>query len=65
MIGWNKLGEQNPAARLTESQVIEIKKRLADGERRVLLASEYGVSTTAINRIATGKSWAHLNVEAS
>lgn len=35
--------------RLTTAQREEIRRRLADGERAVVLAAEYGVSRGAIN----------------
>lgn len=53
-------GEENPFAKLTKDQAIEIKRRRLSGERVVDLVREFGVSGFAIYGIATGKTWAHL-----
>ena len=51
-------GEKNPAAVLTEKQVLEIRERKA--ERGVDLAKEYSVSTSAISAARTGEKWGWL-----
>jgi hypothetical protein len=53
-------GERSPGHTVTLSPdaVRSIRRRLAAGERRVLLAREYGVSRSAIDEVATRKSWA-------
>jgi hypothetical protein len=53
-------GELNPAAVLTESDVVAIRRRLAAGERKYPLAAEYGVTPSNIRAIAEGRSWTHL-----
>lgn len=53
-------GERNGSAVLTEPQVIEIRRRLAEGAMQKTLAAEYNVSQLAIHKIATGKTWKHL-----
>ena len=52
-------GEQHRDAKLTGAQVLEIR---AKGESETLrsLASEYGVSKGAIQKILDGKSWRHI-----
>jgi hypothetical protein len=52
-------GEDNPCARLTEQQVIEIRHRYRRGNG-LQLAREYGVSGAAISLIVNGKMWAHV-----
>jgi len=52
-------GESNHNSKLTEADVIEIRKRLANGERHKDIAASYGVSRTAISDI-NGRSWKHL-----
>jgi hypothetical protein len=52
-----KPGEENPAAKLKSSQVIEIRKRLKAGERLVVLAEEYGVSKSLISAIKNRHNW--------
>jgi predicted DNA-binding protein YlxM (UPF0122 family) len=58
-----KLGEDNIKAKLTESQVIEIKQLLVEGTSQYKIAELYGVTRTTVADIQHGKSWAHLNVE--
>lgn len=53
-------GEQSPTAILTEPQALSIRNRRRAGERSADLATEFGVSRSLVNSIATGKRWAHL-----
>lgn len=53
-------GSSHWAAKLTEQQVIDIRERLAAGEKCVPLGKEYGVAFTAIQRIGSGEIWAHI-----
>lgn len=53
-------GEDNPAAKLTEEQVQEIKRLLARGAGYRFLAERYGVSRTTIGEIARGQRWQHV-----
>jgi hypothetical protein len=50
-------GELNPSAILKRRQVEGIRCRVARGERRKSLASEFGVSYSTINAIMQGKTW--------
>ena len=48
-------------AKLTEASVREILRRLAAGTAsRRALAGEYGVSTSAIDKIAAGRTWGQV-----
>jgi hypothetical protein len=54
-------GEQNVSAKLTEAQVIEIRRRFAAGGiTKVALGREYGVSGVLISHIVTRKIWRHV-----
>lgn len=53
-------GEDNPAARLTEAQVREIKWLQARGAGDRFLAQRYGVSAWTIGEIRRGKRWRHV-----
>lgn len=53
-------GSRNGQAKLTERQVAEIRRRAALGERRRLLANEFKVSESTINRLAKGEGWRHV-----
>lgn len=51
------VGERAGSAKLTESQVISIRK---DRRTNAEIAKQYGVYPSAISRIKTGKRWAYL-----
>ena len=53
-------GEKSVRAKLTERNVIEIRKRLASGEIRRTIAADFGVGIGAIDEIAWGNNWAWL-----
>jgi Mor family transcriptional regulator len=48
-------GDESSYHKLTDSQVAEIRNRRKTGERRVDLAKEFGVSTSQIYNICTGR----------
>ena len=50
-------------ASLTATKVMEIKKRLAAGERAALICRDYKVHVTTINAIKYGKTWAHVELQ--
>lgn len=56
-------GERNGRAILTETQVYEIRARLAAGDSRADLARSYQVSWNVIDRIAQGLTWARIAEE--
>jgi len=53
-------GEKTGRAILTNKQVVEIRRRLINGEHYHHFADEYGVSTSAISAIKRGISWTHV-----
>jgi hypothetical protein len=50
-------GELNPAARLTEQQVAEIRRRNVGGESQRTLAAAFNISQSQVGNIVRGKSW--------
>lgn len=54
------LGVKNPQAKLTEVDVLEIRKRRNQGELLRVLANEFGVCESRISAIASGRSWGWL-----
>ena len=50
-------GERNQQARLTRAQALEIRARLASGERGIDLAAEFGVSRSTVSLIHLGRIW--------
>jgi hypothetical protein len=53
-------GEANPKAKLTESDVLEIRAKRLQGISFGKLAKEYGVCKKTIQCAASGKSWSYL-----
>jgi uncharacterized protein (DUF433 family) len=53
-------GETHPCAVLTEIEVREIKRMLADGETCTNIAHKFGVSRTAISAIKSKRNWRHV-----
>lgn len=55
-----RIGSKCGAAKLTEESVLEIRKRKRSGERSADLATEFGVTKTAINYCIRGETWKHI-----
>ena len=54
-------GEASGKARLTELQVVTIKRLLASGQSQRAIARTFGVSAGTVQAIADGKSWRHVS----
>lgn len=60
-VGWDKRGENGPAAKLTEGQVLDIRKRYSEGSaRQVDLAREFGILQGSVSNIIHRRSWTHI-----
>lgn len=55
-------GEKNGVSILKNSDVVEIKRRLKNGERGAHLAKEFGVTKGAIYNIKDGYTWSWLQI---
>lgn len=53
-------GSVHPQAKLTESDVLAIRRRVASGEKRVEVAKDYGIVCGTVSDIIIGKSWSWL-----
>lgn len=62
LINTNK-GENHHMSKLTNSNVVAIKKRIKKGEAMHRIASDYNVSTTAIMYIKSGVNWSHIKIK--
>lgn len=60
--GRYRQGAGNGRARLTSQQVLDIRRRLSEGEMQVALAREYGVCKSTVQWIASGRNWKCLEV---
>lgn len=55
-------GSKQGQSVLNETSVLEIKRRLADGEQGAVLAGEFGVARSTISAIRSGKNWSWLEI---
>ncbi len=54
-----------PISKLNSTQVIRLKKRLADPNRKTrmkMLAKEFGISEMQLYRIKSGENWGHIKI---
>jgi transcriptional regulator with PAS, ATPase and Fis domain len=50
--------------KLTESKVIMIKKMLrSDKNRLKMIAKQFGITHTQLNRIRSGENWGHVKLD--
>ena len=54
---WRGRGEQMPAAKLTEADVVAIR---GDTRTQVVIAAQYGVSQAVVSAVKRRKTWAHV-----
>lgn len=52
-------GSNNGNAKLTDADIVQIRKRLAKGETGAAIARDYGMTRQAINQIRRGEKWRH------
>ena len=55
--------KRHAKAILTERKVLDIKRRLAAGERAAAICTDYKVHVTTINAIKYGKTWNHVQLQ--
>lgn len=53
-------GHRNGNAKLTEDDVVEIRRRVAAGELHRVVAADYGVARTRVTTIVGRKDWRHV-----
>lgn len=56
----SKIGSKNPRSKLSEKDVVKIKRRLLSGESGKLLAFKFNVSPSTISEIKNNKVWSHI-----
>ena len=57
VLGSSREGEKNPAAKLTEEQVVEIRERIAAGANYAEISDAFGISRPMAGQIAKGRAW--------
>lgn len=53
-------GEKHPKAKLTEKDVLQIRKYFDDGLNKKDIASKYNITQQAVNRIVKRIAWSHI-----
>jgi hypothetical protein len=59
--GTDNRGVKHSNVKLSEQQILEIRSKYIKKSNSMLLASEYGVNKSAIQKIISGKTWSHLH----
>lgn len=59
----SRKGSKNCKAKLSEENVIQIKKRLLNKEKVKEIVKDFPVGITTIRNIKTGRSWTHIKIE--
>lgn len=54
-------GQRSASAKLTDIDVVAIRKRVANGESQRQIAKLYGVDHSTIGSVCRGSGWRHLN----
>lgn len=51
-------------SKLTETEVIRLKKKLKRGKNKLYkIAKEFGITHTQLNRIRSGENWGHVQID--
>ncbi len=56
----NMSGERHPCHKLTETEVLSIRRELQSGEKNKVLSLKYNISPNIISAIKYGRLWTHL-----
>ena len=59
---WGDRGEASGTSKLTEAQVRDILRRLADGERIIDVAAAFGVAVSTVHAIKSRRTWRHVTL---
>ena len=59
----DRKGVNNINSKLSNEEVVAIKKRLKSGHGKVDIAKSYNVTTSTIHAIKIGKTWKHITIE--
>lgn len=60
--GTDPCGERNGAARITEADVVEIRKMLCEGVSQEKTGKRFGIKPSTISDIHRGKTWVHVDL---
>lgn len=57
-------GSRNPKAKLTEADIIEIRRLIGEGMTNTAIGPMFGVTHSAISLIRLGRFWKHVDADA-
>lgn len=57
-------GTEHPRSKLTDEQVLSIRRERAEGAKGHYLAYKYGIAETAVSKIVLRQTWDHIPPEA-
>lgn len=57
-------GEAHPQAKLTKSDVLEIRRRIVAGESHKSIAKAFGITRVSVTEIRTGNKWSSVPINA-
>jgi len=63
--GTRTCGELVGMSKLNKNSVLEIRQKIKAGSSNILLAKQYGVHVSTIERIKSGKTWKHIDEESN
>lgn len=61
-LNFGRKGEKNYMAKLTERQVVDIKKKIMQGLRVGDIAEDYNIGVYIVSKIKHGKLWSHVTI---
>jgi hypothetical protein len=61
----HRIGERHPASKLTESAVLDIRRRLRSGESQKSIAAIHGIHQVGVSDIKLGYTWKHVPMAAT
>jgi hypothetical protein len=53
-------GERHHGAKITEAIVRDVRRRVANGEKKLPIARELGIAHSTVRRIVSRQIWAHV-----
>lgn len=58
--GRTRHGERVPSSKLTESQVVQVRRLVSSGLGQKEVGALFGIRQSSVSRICTGKRWRHV-----
>lgn len=59
---WGARGSAVGTAKLTEKEVVEIKKAIRSGKPLLVIAQQFGIGRSTVYEIKAGRRWRHVTI---